>query len=156
MAEATDSQVRNSTTGMLKAAAPAAKLNESIARGDSYPLSISDEVGKAVEVLDRLRSEKKTVSAWMKQGDLLGRAPVVHDLVSILAAESRRPNLIRDVLKGYVEGVVRLGSPKQQGIFGPVEPPSKMELLEDSYARAKAASAAKESANGQASLLGSQ
>lgn len=154
MAEATDSQVRNITTAMLKAAPPFAKLNESISRGDSHPLSISDELGKAVEVIDRLRTEKRTVSDWLKQGDLLGRDPVVHTLVNILAQESRRPNMIRDTLNNFVEAVVRLGSPKQQGIFGDVELPRKLELLEDAYARAQSDAAAKAAAKGQPSLLG--
>lgn len=154
MAESTDSQVRNITNGMLKSAAPQAKLQESIARGDSYPLSIGDEVGKAVEVIDHLRTSKKSVADWLKQTDLLGRDPVVHSLVDILAGESRRPNMIRDTLNNYVESVVRLGSPKQKGIFGDSAPPSKLELLEDAHARARAKAESGSKDDGQTSLLG--
>jgi hypothetical protein len=156
MAEATDSQVRNITTGMLKAAGDFAKLNEGISRGDVHPLSISDELGKAVEVIDRLRTENRSVEDWKKQNEIFGRDPVVHDIVDILAKNSRRPNLIRDTLKNYAAAVEGLGSPKQTGMFGNAELPSKLELLEDAYGKASREAEAARNAKGQASLLGGE
>lgn len=141
MAEDPEPQVRNITTGMLKAAARNAQLQEAIAQGEAYPLGIGKEAGRAVEIINHLREKKLSVSDWLNQADLLGRDPAVHSLVDILAGESRRPNLIRDTLNTYADLVRQLGTPKQEGFFGPPNLPSKLELLENAYEQSKSAAA---------------
>jgi len=153
MAESTDSQVRNISSGMLKAAPEFAKLQEAIDRGDAHNINIADEVGKAMEVLDHLRTQKKSVKDWLSQTDLMGKSPVVQVLVDTLAKESRRPNMIRDTLQNFTSLVKGLGNPKQAGMFGHTELPSKLEVLEKAYGKAKADAAAKEKGSGEKSLL---
>lgn len=138
MSESTDSQVRNISNGMLKAAPEFAKLQEAVKRGDAHDLSISNEVGKAMETLDNLRTNKKNVKDWLAQQTTTGRDAVVDVLVDTLAREARRPNVIRDTLRNYASSVLSMGSPKQQGIFGDSELPSKLDLFERAYSRAKA------------------
>lgn len=160
LAEDPEPLVKSLTNGMLKAAPKNAMLQEAIAQGEAHPLGIGEEVGNAVEIIQNLRQNKKTVEDWLNQGDLLGRDPVVHSMVDILAGEARRPNVIRDTLNNYVELVRALGTPKQAGIFGEAELPTKLDLLEEAYGRAKseaAAAAAKRKGKSEGEeLFGSQ
>lgn len=133
MAESTAPQVKNISNAMLNAAPEHARLADAIASGDAYDLSIGRDVGKAMETIERLRQEKKSVPDWLKQGDMGGRDPAVSMLVHMLAEESRRPTVMRDMLNNYAKQVFSLGKPNQGGLFGEVKLPSKMELLEEAY-----------------------
>jgi len=137
LAEDPEPQVRNITAGMLKAAPLNAQLQEAIAQGEAYPLGIGQEAGRAVEIINNLRQKKLSVPDWLKQ-EHFNQDTVTHTLVQILADESRRPNMIRDTLVNYADAVRKLGTPKQEGFFGPPELPSKTKLLEQSYERARA------------------
>jgi hypothetical protein len=136
MSESTDSRVKNITNGMLAAANDVARVQEGIARGDLHNLGMASEIGDAAAVLDNLRSTRRSVEDWLNQGALEGRDPLMEQLVSMFAEESRRPKVIADTLRNYAKAVEDVGNPNQESMFGPTEPPSKLELLRESYERA--------------------
>jgi len=136
MAEATDSNVRNVTNGMLRSANHVAQMQEAIDRGDRYPLSISEDIGKAAGVIDDLRTGKRSVDDWLKQEHFDGRDPVLDRLVRIFSDEGRRPKVIAETIQNYVDGIERAGNPNQTSMFAS-RPPTKVELLEEAYDAAK-------------------
>ncbi len=136
MSEATDSNVRNITNGMLRSAGDVAKLQEAIDRGDRYPLSISHDIGTAAAVIDDLRTSKKNVDDWLNQEHFGGRDPVLDELVTIFADEARRPKVIADTIRNYTRGVDQAGSPNQHSMFAS-ESPTKLQLLREAYESAK-------------------
>ncbi len=135
MSESTNPQVKNIANAMLNAAPDMATLNDAVESGNAHDLRIGNQVGKAMEIIESLRQQKKSVPDWLKQGDMMGKDPAVHMLVDFLARESRRPTVIRDMLKNYAADVSALGKPNQGDLFGAALP-SRQELLEGAYNRA--------------------
>lgn len=133
MAESTNPQVKNITTAMLNAAPDFARLADAVESGDAYDLHVGNEVGRAMETIERLRQEKKSVPDYLKQGDMMGKDPAVQVLLHMFSEESRRPTVIRDTLKNYAQAVFQLGKPNQGGLFGDSQLPSKVELLDEAY-----------------------
>lgn len=133
MAESTNPQVKNITNAMLNAAPEFARLADAVESGDAYPLHVGAEVGRAMETIERLRQEKKSVPDYLKQGDMMGKDPAVQVLLHVFSEESRRPTVIRDTLKNYAQAVFQLGKPNQGGLFGDSPLPSKVELLDEAY-----------------------
>jgi len=128
----------NVTAGMLQAAPKVAQFQEAVARGDRFDLGIGPEVTDAAAVLDELSRTGTPVSNWLAQGTLFDRIPAVTKLVEILSENKRSSRRIGDVLKEYNDVADAVGSPKQESMFGPAEPPSKSDLLEAAYDRARA------------------
>jgi hypothetical protein len=103
---------------MLAAAPQFARLQEAIAAGDRHPLGIERETAQASEILNSLKDQGLTVPQWLSQENLFGRDPVVDKLVETFAENRRSAKRIGDVLRVYTDLVDRLGSPKQEGLFG--------------------------------------
>ncbi|MDP9113428.1 MAG: KTSC domain-containing protein, partial [Acidobacteriota bacterium] len=146
MSESTDDNVRNISNGMLRAAPEFAKLQEATANGDRFPLSIAEDAAKAAEIMDGLREQNMTPQQWLAQQNVFGRDPIVDKLVEIFSENRRSPRRIGDVLKEYTKGVDALGSPKQSGLFGAIEPPTEAELLEAAHETIRRRNAANEEA----------
>lgn len=137
MAESENASLKNITGGMLRAAPKVAQFQESVARGDRFDLGIGPEIADAAAALDGIARSKSTVEDWKAQGDMFGRDPVVSRLVDIFAENRRSGKRIGDVLKEYAEVADGAGSPKQESMFGAGQAPTKSEILEVAYERAK-------------------
>lgn len=137
MAESEKPSLKNLTAGMLSAAPRVAQFQELAERGERFDLGIGSEISDAAAVLNHLQREGTPVEHWLAQGDMFGRDPAVEKLVQIFAENRRSSRRIAEVLKEYNEVADATGSPKQESMFGPAEPPSKAEVLDAAYQRVK-------------------
>ncbi len=87
--------------------------------------------------------------------------PAVESMVKTFSQYGRNAKAIGEYLRNYADLVEELGDPKQAGMFGPQQEPTKLELLEASHEVLKrriaadaAAAAAKKAANTPGELFG--
>lgn len=138
LAEATDSNTRNVTNGMLAAAPRLAKVQEGIKQGELHDLDITGEIAQAVRKLSELRDKGQRVEDYLNQGNLFGEdlSPETADLLNVFEQNKRSANRVGEILTTYADAMEAAGHPKQQGLFGASRTiPSKMELLEAAIRR---------------------
>lgn len=131
IAESPDNNVRNITNALLQRAGAFASLKEGIAKGDRYPLDVTNDLTKALGKLSSLRESGITVGDYLDQGALFGQdlTPLQQHMLYVFDGFKRSAKTISEILDGYVQGAEAAGSPKQQGFFG-AEPPRPEELFE--------------------------
>lgn len=131
LAESTDNNVRNITSGMLQAAPRIARMREGIASGDLHPLDIATDITHAMQKLSHLRETGQTVESYLGQQGLFGQelSDISKDLLDVFNKNKRSAKKIAAVINTYVDAVENLGNPKQGRLFGAVIP-TKAELLE--------------------------
>lgn len=131
MAESTDSNIRNITTGMLHAAPRWMVMRDHIAAGTSHPMDVTDDVSAAVAKLSHLKETGQTVGDYLRQGAMFddGMSDVAKDWLDVMAKHARAPRRIAAVLHGYADAVDALGDPHQPAMFGGQVVPTKAELL---------------------------
>jgi hypothetical protein len=130
LAESPDSNIRNITAGMVRAAPDFARLTEGIAAGDRHDLSIASDIAAAARKLSALREEGNQVADYLAQGELFAPelTPEARELLRVFAQHSRSAARIGEFLQDYVRTVDALGSPKQEALFG-ARIPTKLEIL---------------------------
>lgn len=131
LVEHADSNVRNVGNALLQQAPRYARLRSGVAAGSLHPLDISGDLGGALRKLSGLRDAGVKVPDYLAQGGLFGSelSPEGRGLLAMFDANSRSAAKVSDVLGRYADHVEALGHPNQAGLFGPVEAPSKLDLL---------------------------
>jgi hypothetical protein len=131
MAESTDSNIKNITNGMIKAAPKYGAVRELIARGELHALDLSAEFVEAAEALSRLRERGVTFAENARQGVMLAETanPLVESLTQILEIYGRSSEKIAELLSIYIDKVREAGNPRQGQLFGDMPPPSKSAVL---------------------------
>jgi ddrB-like ParB superfamily domain len=137
LAETTDSNIKNITTGMLQAAPAYMKVNQGIADGDLYDIDMRPEVSEAVNKLSDLRDAGTPVERYVLQDHMPGSdiSPEARTILEKLHEYRRSGDKIRRFIGNIADAVEKQGNPKQEGMFGSPELPSKGEIV-DSAARA--------------------
>lgn len=139
MAESTDPIVRNAMHGLTRAAGDVAAMRAAIASGDLYPLDITPQLVAATRLYAQLRANGTPVRAYLEQGTLfagLDVPPATQAFLLALDEHARSAKRVAEVVKGYVDEVNRLGSPKQAELLGAREIPPPEALLERAIAQA--------------------
>lgn len=133
MAEDVDDQTRNISSGMLRAAAKFATVQDGIDSGNLHPLDIAKQVSQAAETINALRDKKASIADWLKQASAFDDDPdyqLMKQLVQVLDENRRSAKRIGDILTQYADGVELAGNPNQAGLFGEGIVPTKAEILE--------------------------
>jgi hypothetical protein len=151
MAESTDSNIRNVTAGMLQAAPQMVRLRAGVEAGDLHPVDLGPDVAAAAAKLGSLRNAGQTLEDYRKQISLFGDelSAEAKNLLELFGRLGRSPKKIGTILRHYAESAEAAGSPKQAGMFGPGQAPTKMELLDAAVERAERESNAGRSGQGQ-------
>lgn len=145
MVESADPGLRNVVTALLRVAPKIADVKARIADGDLHDLDISGDLIAAVEQLNKLRSEGTTIDDYINQLGLFGDT-VSDEVASILRymdANTRSAKAIADFLGAYYDGVLAVGSPKQDNMFGAAAVPTRQEIINEK-AKRQAGDAAKQ------------
>lgn len=130
LVEATDPGSRNIASALIRVAPLVADAREAIGRGELHPLGIHDDLIAAVEKLDALRRDNMPVDDWLKQMDAFGSdlTDEARMLVKFMDENIRSARAISDGIAGFYEDVLRVGDPRQGGIFETARP-DKLEML---------------------------
>lgn len=131
MVESPDDNIRNITSGLVRAAPRVAKAREEIAAGQLHNLDITEDLLKAVEWLSRLRADKRSVDQWLAQISFFeaDASPEFKALMKFLDESSRSPRRIAEFIELYLASVDAAGSPSQVSMFGD-QVPSKAAIIE--------------------------
>lgn len=124
LVEATDPGSRNIVSALSKTAARVADAKEKIARGELYPLDLSDDLLNAVEKIDSLKRSGQTVDSWVAQLDAFGdgMSGEARALVVMMDRNIRSARAIGDAIDGYYARLNALGNPGQGSMFEAATP----------------------------------
>ena len=130
LAESTDSNIKNITNGMLASAPDFAKLNNDRAEGSVYDIDLRPDITQAVERLSALRSEGVTLEQYLNQPRLTEDVtPEARSFLVKLDEYKRSKDKVSRLLDNISEAVRAIGDPRQEGMFGGPEVPTKGEIL---------------------------
>lgn len=120
LTESTDANVRNILAGMLRAAPEVAKLADLAEAGARQNADIAGPLVESVRLFSQLRSEGRTVAQFLAQGNMFGDTldPKIASMLEAVAADSRSPKRIAEMIGGMVDTVHALGDTRQMGMFG--------------------------------------
>ncbi|MCC7235609.1 MAG: strawberry notch family protein [Bryobacterales bacterium] len=131
LAEATDSNTKAISDGMLRAAPKLAKVKEGIRTGALHDRDLTGDVAAAARKLSWLRQNGVTIDDFLAQQGLFGQeiTPEAQALLRVFAEHGRAPKRVGEILATFAQSVEELGSPNQAGLFRGTTPASKGELL---------------------------
>lgn len=122
--EATDPGSRNIVAALSKTAARVADAKEAIARGELYPLDLSEDLLSAVEKIDSIKRSGQSVNEWVNQLDAFGDGMTgeARALVVMMDRNIRSSRAISDAIDGYYSRLEALGNPEQGSMFEAATP----------------------------------
>ncbi len=130
--------VRNIMNAM-NAIAPRLMLQKhEMEKGNLFPLDLSENLSRAMLKLSELRDSKMTVKEYFDARQLFGveLTNLEKDILAILDENKFSAKRIGMIFKEYMDGVEKLGNPKQLSILSKT-PPTRAELLDTSVELAK-------------------
>lgn len=141
--DSTDPGSRNIAAALFKAAPKVAEVKDAIARGELYPLDLSEDIARAADLVEQIRDQGLTVAAWVDQLDMFspGETPTTLALLKFMDANKRSSKALADLLGGFYDGVLAAGNPGQGSLLGGPGPDA-VTLLSNAIARAAPAKAA--------------
>jgi len=123
----------NLRDGIYDALGELARMESMIKAGiRSADLAIGEDIIKAVDVLERLRSQGKTVGEYLQQQTMIDRElnPFQEQLLRFISDNASKRSMIADVLKGYARSVIESEAAPEQGALFAGAAPSKGEILD--------------------------
>jgi hypothetical protein len=133
LTEAIEADGRNIVNALIAMAPRLAEQNGRMDAGALYPLSLTEDLAKALSTYQDIKARGETVETWAAQDTLagIGDAPSALDrrLVTFLHDFRRKPRAMVEALNRYASAVDMAGDPKQQSLFGDEPRPTKEELL---------------------------
>lgn len=119
LAESTDSNVRNITSGMLMAAPRMVQIREGIRRGELFDLDPTSDIVAAMRKMSQLRSEGTPVDVYLRQTAMFedDLTPLAKDFLQVFEDNKRSRKRISDILQTYADLVEALGHPAQETLF---------------------------------------
>lgn len=119
--------------GMADQAARLARIERNAVDGSGFPMAIGQDVAAAARKLAELRDKRMPVEMYLRNGEMFARELTDESRRLLEAFEQTKRDRMAPsgILRRYAELVEGLGDPRQQGLLGPVEPPTKLELLEE-------------------------
>ncbi|WP_395146957.1 PLxRFG domain-containing protein [Moraxella atlantae] len=149
MVENTDVDVKNAINGLTQAAPKIARTKEGIKQGVNYDADISDDIASALAMLQQLRKNGMSVSDYLAQIGLFedNLSPIAKDFVQYLDENIRSAKAITDLITTYYENLDRLGSPKQENLFGGKPNTDRQSLFNQALEQVKNAKQPKQTTN---------
>lgn len=133
IAEDIEADGRNLVNTLIAIAPRFAEQNGRIASGALYPLSITEELAKALTTYQEIKARGDTVDAWAAQDTLAGIGERPSDfqrtLVTALHEHRRKPRVLLASLDRYAKAIDGAGDPKQASLFGDEPRPTREELF---------------------------
>jgi len=121
MAQATTDDAANVTRALVLAIPSMVKLRDAVQRGFWYPVDVSGDLATAADRLAFLREREIAVSTYLAQPALLDVGELTElqrQLLSDLERQMRRPGMIVNYLRRYVDLVQAAGDPRAGDLFG--------------------------------------
>lgn len=108
-----------------------AKFKAKAQAGEAFTeLDISDDVVRALGVVENLRRTKSSVDEWMKTEDVLEPISAELRVMVELFHQNRRSSMaMAEILDEYIRVAAKQVDPAQGGLWGKVEPPSRADML---------------------------
>jgi N12 class adenine-specific DNA methylase/DNA repair protein RadC len=126
--EATDTNIARA---FIALAPRFGEQNVRIAAGALQPVSITEDLTAALQILSDLKNRGEKVADWLAQDRIPGigedPGPVGNALVQYLHDNRQRPRQIIETLSRYASAVDGAGDPRQMSMFGD-DKPTKLEL----------------------------
>lgn len=141
--ESADPGSRNVAAALVKAAPTVAEVKDGIARGELYPLDITDSIVRTADLVEQIRDQGLTVDNWISQLDLFnpGETSTTLAMLRFVDANKRSARAITEMLTGYYDSVLAAGNPGQGDMLGGAAP-DQTTLLSNAIARAAPGKAA--------------
>lgn len=133
LVEADAEGIRNVGRGMVANAARLAKLSMRGEVGEVFPREIGQDVAQAARKLADLRAKGQPVEMYLANQSMFGDelTPEARRLLEVFEQTKREASAPAGILRRYAELVESFGDPRQASLMGPVEPPPKLEILEE-------------------------
>jgi N12 class adenine-specific DNA methylase len=126
LTESVDAADTNIARALIALAPRFGEQNARIAAGALQPVSITDELTAALQILSDLKNRGEKVSDWLAQDRIPGigedPGPVGTALVEYLHENRQRPRQIIDTLTRYASAVDAAGDPRQMSMFDDEKP----------------------------------
>lgn len=126
LTESVDAADTNIARALIAMAPRFGEQNARIAAGALQPLSITEELTAALQILSDLKNRGEKVSDWLAQDRIPGigedPGPVGTALVEYLHENRQRPRQIIDTLARYASAVDAAGDPRQMSMFDDEKP----------------------------------
>lgn len=125
--------IKNVGRGMADQAARLARIERGAVDGSGHPVAIGKDVAAAARKLAELRDKRMPVEMYLRNGEMFSRELTDESrrLLEAFEQTKRDRGAVGGILRRYAELVEGLGDPRQGGLLGPVEVPSKAELLDE-------------------------
>lgn len=153
MTESTDDNLRNISKALVRIAPVVAASRDRMKAGNLHNADLTGDLISAVEGLSNLRGRGVRVSDELSQGELgdLKYSPEARSLLTFLDNNIRSPRRIADFIHAYYDALESAGDPRQDGMFGPQDAPTKNQLLERAQSDGRIEGSGETSQRGNAS-----
>ncbi len=122
--ESSDSNVKNTESGVFGALGPLAKVKSAVEAGQLEPtMDISEDIPRAVRTLSRIRQAGGTVDDFLRQTSMLGpELTRTQRRLLTLFGTAKSAKAVRETLIDLADAILKLPPPGQGGLFGGAAP----------------------------------
>lgn len=125
---------RNLVNALVALAPRFGDQNARIAAGALRPLSITEDLARALATYQELKTRGESIENWSSQATLAGvddgPSSLDKSIVQAFDLHRRSARRLMAVLNRYAAGIESLGDPKQAALFGEEPAPTREELWE--------------------------
>lgn len=153
MTESNDDNLRNISKALVRVAPVVAASRDRMKSGSLHNADLTNDLISAVEGLSNLKDRGVKVANELSQGELTGSkyTPEATALLQFLDDNIRSPRRIADFIHAYYDALESAGDPRQDGMFGPQDAPTKNQLLERAQSDGRIEGSGETSQRGNAS-----
>jgi hypothetical protein len=137
LAESLDNNAKNIINTMLAIAPKIVDIKTNIAKGNLYNIDYSSDIAQAANEFMALKETGKDVELYLKQESLFDNedTALIKDIIAIFNANNRSVKKMTTILNKLFDSIENLGNPNQINMFGEMETPDKVHVLEATLRR---------------------
>jgi len=122
---------------MLAIAPKIVDIKTNIAKGNLYNIDYSSDIAQAANEFMALKETGKDVELYLKQESLFDNedTALIKDIIAIFNANNRSVKKMTTILNKLFDSIENLGNPNQINMFGEMETPDKVHVLEATLRR---------------------
>lgn len=137
LAESLDNNAKNIINTMLAIAPKIVDIKTNIAKGNLYNIDYSSDIAQAANEFMALKETGKDVELYLQQESLFDNedTALIKDIIAIFNTNNRSVKKMTTILNKLFDSIENLGNPNQINMFGEMETPDKVHVLEATLRR---------------------